>query len=359
MTVDPYEEYRRLMSPRPQWRVKSLLVVLAFLSVGVVWLNLAPPQIAPWWDCRVGKNSQNMEARVRLLSSCLRDGDLNDVQKAVAHFKRGNAYAVTGVVGRAIEDFNEAIRLYPDYGDAYYNRGRSYQELKKYKLAIKDFNAAIRVNPRDAAAFYNRGLIYIWTGKRARALADLDEAIRLKPDHDRALFVRGYLLDARGEHDQAIEDFTKAISLGPKTAKLYLYRARAHAKAENLDEAIRDANRAIKLSERPENTYSAANTRRFYDGFNLNNESYFRDLDERRSPQIYLLGKMALVGIYVKKLKAGDVPEIKKAQTFLKDVGYYKGPIDGVYRLAMLQGMIACVAAVNCTLRIDPVSGLN
>jgi tetratricopeptide (TPR) repeat protein len=36
----------------------------------------------------------------------------------------------------------EAIRLNPQYADAYYNRGNSYFNLKKYDLAIADAQQA-------------------------------------------------------------------------------------------------------------------------------------------------------------------------------------------------------------------------
>ena len=39
---------------------------------------------------------------------------------------RGIAYAKLGQYQRAIEDFNKAIRLKPDYADAYSNRGVAY-----------------------------------------------------------------------------------------------------------------------------------------------------------------------------------------------------------------------------------------
>ena len=47
----------------------------------------------------------------------------------------------------AIEDYSRAIRLRPDYADAYYGRANIYNELGDTEKAMADFNAAIRIKP--------------------------------------------------------------------------------------------------------------------------------------------------------------------------------------------------------------------
>ena len=42
----------------------------------------------------------------------------------------------------AIEDYDEAIRLNPQYADAYYNKGVAYYYLGQQKLADRDFAKA-------------------------------------------------------------------------------------------------------------------------------------------------------------------------------------------------------------------------
>ncbi|MEO1645390.1 MAG: tetratricopeptide repeat protein, partial [Chloroflexota bacterium] len=39
----------------------------------------------------------------------------------------------------AINDCNQAIKITPEYADAYYNRGVARRKLKDYKRAINDF----------------------------------------------------------------------------------------------------------------------------------------------------------------------------------------------------------------------------
>ena len=52
--------------------------------------------------------------------------------------------------GKAIADFDEAIRLKPDYALAYRNRGTTLVLNGKYEFASSDYEEAIRLNPNHA-----------------------------------------------------------------------------------------------------------------------------------------------------------------------------------------------------------------
>ena len=69
----------------------------------------------------------------------------------------GNTKYYLGDYKGAITDYTQAIRLNPDYADAYYNRGNAKSKLGQHFAAIADYDIAIRLNPDDAGAYYNRG----------------------------------------------------------------------------------------------------------------------------------------------------------------------------------------------------------
>ena len=52
-------------------------------------------------------------------------------------------------------EFSNAIRLNPQYADAYNSRGFVYYKKKDYNRAIADFEAALRINPNHASAKEN------------------------------------------------------------------------------------------------------------------------------------------------------------------------------------------------------------
>ena len=66
---------------------------------------------------------------------------------AIAYNNRGNAYAAKGDYDRAIQDFDQSIKLNPAYAKPFNNRGVAYLKKGEYDLAIKNLDEAIRLNP--------------------------------------------------------------------------------------------------------------------------------------------------------------------------------------------------------------------
>jgi regulator of sirC expression with transglutaminase-like and TPR domain len=60
-------------------------------------------------------------------SNCLKDAD--------AFIDRGVAYAKLKQFEKAIQDYNQAIELDPEYTYAFNNRGLAYADLKQFKKA--------------------------------------------------------------------------------------------------------------------------------------------------------------------------------------------------------------------------------
>jgi tetratricopeptide (TPR) repeat protein len=63
---------------------------------------------------------------------------------------------------KALEDFNKAIELQPDYPDCYYYRGLTQNKLENYNEAIENFLTALQLNSRFKGSI-NNGLGYSYT----------------------------------------------------------------------------------------------------------------------------------------------------------------------------------------------------
>ena len=155
----------------------------------------------------------------RTISACtwlLDSGRMSESSKPIAFNNRGLAYYNKGQHDRAIADFDEAIRLRPDYPLAYSNRGNAYDEKGQYDRAIQDYDEAIRQRPDFAEAYFNRA--YVRENKRQyeRAIADYSEAIRLNPDYADAYGNRGMVYLATGNRAAAIRDLRRQYDLGSR-----------------------------------------------------------------------------------------------------------------------------------------------
>ena len=91
---------------------------------------------------------------------------------------------------------------------AYNNRTTADVNMGEYQLAIDDYNKAITVKPDYADAYKNREFVYFKLGKQ-HSLEDYNEAIRLRPNDADVFNNRGVVYAKRGQYQRAIEDYTK------------------------------------------------------------------------------------------------------------------------------------------------------
>ncbi|MEH2089808.1 tetratricopeptide repeat protein [Nostoc sp.] len=105
---------------------------------------------------------------------------LDDQSKAFAYLSVGIDRYVNHKYEKAIEDFDDVIRLNPNIPEAYNKRGLAHKKLADYRSAIQDFTQAFQLSSFLAAGYiYNRGLIHIKIGNKQRAIADFQEAADL------------------------------------------------------------------------------------------------------------------------------------------------------------------------------------
>ncbi len=135
--------------------------------------------------------------------------------------KLGDAKFDLGKKEEAINDYSEAIRLKPDYVEAYYKRGDAKFDLGKKEEASDDYNKAIQLKPDYVEVYCKRGNLQLSLGKKQEAIDDYNKAIQLKPDYAEVYCKRGNLQLSLGKKQEAIDDYNKAIQLKPDYVEAY------------------------------------------------------------------------------------------------------------------------------------------
>ena len=168
----------------------------------------------------------------------------------VAYNNRGIAYGWKGEFDRAIEDFDKAIKLNPEYALAYNNRGVAYSDLDRDEEAIADYNKAIELDPTLAGAYNNRGLAYYSLEKYRKAESDYKKAIELDQNFDIAHANLGDSLFMTEDYDNAEEEYREAINLKGDIDSAHNGLGLVLSKRKAYKDAIAEFKKALKLNNR-------------------------------------------------------------------------------------------------------------
>lgn len=173
-----------------------------------------------------------------------------------AYINRGNAKDTLSDFEGAIKDYDTAIRLGADYAFLYASRAGAKSDLADHKGAIEDYNKAIQLKPEDAiltTIYINRGNAKSDLGNYKGAIGDYNNAIQLKPENIILAVAHVNRADAKsdlGDHKGAIEDCNTVLGLTQEDAILAeAYNVRGRAKSVQGDNinGIIDYDQAIRL----------------------------------------------------------------------------------------------------------------
>ena len=138
-----------------------------------------------------------------------------------------------GMYDRAVTNYADSVRLFPDDADAQFNLGHSLEKVNRNADAELHYQEAIRLRPDFVEAHFRLGLELGQSGDWAGAVVEFNEVIRIKPD-----FVEGHLdlgisLVQLHREPEALAQFEEARRLDPnnQVAPKYIEDLRARLPA--------------------------------------------------------------------------------------------------------------------------------
>jgi tetratricopeptide (TPR) repeat protein len=228
----------------------ALLPVIAALLAGHAEAQDRDQQ---WNWCRLvdergnPRPGSNPDMAIGACTTIIQSGKETTQGLAIAFISRGIAYKNNRQYDRAIQDYDQALRLDPNSAAAFNNRGNAYDDKGQHDRAIQDYDQALRLDPNRVFAFNNRGLAYKEKGQYDRAIQDFNQALRLDPSSAAAFRNRASAYRDKGQYDRAIQDFDQVVRLRPNDADVWNSRCWARALANRLPEALADCNQSLRL----------------------------------------------------------------------------------------------------------------
>jgi tetratricopeptide (TPR) repeat protein len=142
------------------------------------------------------------------------------------HFNAGDQYFDQGLYAKAIEEYQQAVKIKPDWALAHNNLGLAYAKAQQLESAIREYNEAIKLDPKIAEAYYNLASIY----------------------YDRRAF------------PQAILHYKKALEINPRLAEAHHNLGAAYYETKQYESAWKEALEAQKLGFDTKNLVEALNS---------------------------------------------------------------------------------------------------
>ncbi|STR45761.1 lipoprotein NlpI [Iodobacter fluviatilis] len=102
----------------------------------------------------------------------------------------------------------------PGVERVYHNRGLAFFKERQYISALNDFNKALEIWPQYSFVYNDRGAVYLEMQDYQKALEDFNRSILLKPDYFRPYLGRARVFELQAKPELARDDYIKACTLG-------------------------------------------------------------------------------------------------------------------------------------------------
>ncbi|MCU0547382.1 MAG: tetratricopeptide repeat protein [Oscillatoriaceae cyanobacterium Prado104] len=164
----------------------------------------------------------------RLLSQGKRDEAVESYEKAIAikpdwaeaYANIGSARSQQGNIDAAITYYQKALDLKPELAVLNFNLGNSFLQLYNYEAGINHYRKALEFNPEWPEVHANMGNALSMLGQLEEADISYQQALKFKPDWAEVYCRMGHI-KKQDKPLEAIEHFQRAIELNPKYSEAH------------------------------------------------------------------------------------------------------------------------------------------
>ena len=107
----------------------------------------------------------------------------NNIRKKLAYPWRftGAFFAFNKKYEKAINYYDKALKIYPEYYELLSNKGNCLSQLKRYNEALNCENKALKINPNYALAWNGKALALGRLGKYQESIECYEKYIEIAP----------------------------------------------------------------------------------------------------------------------------------------------------------------------------------
>jgi Flp pilus assembly protein TadD len=167
---------------------------------------------------------------------------------ADAHSNLGAALEKLGKKDEARTHFEEAMRLGPANTQTASHLGELFDEHGEVSAAVTRYTEMLRADPNNAITHFKLGRCMALLGRSADAQEHYAEALRLQPDFAEAHSELGVELGKSGKVSEALDHFRKAVALKADSEEFHKNLGIALARQHEFVEAATEFEAALRLN---------------------------------------------------------------------------------------------------------------
>jgi Flp pilus assembly protein TadD len=220
---------------------------LVYESEGTVWTDTLANNPKAW----VGRNNLGVvftqRGQIEKALEQFQEGLRINANYELTHYNLGLALVQSGQLTGAMDQFQKALEINPNYAEAHNDLGLALLQKGQLGEAMDQFQKALGINPNFAEAHNNLGLALLQRGQLDEATEQFRKALESKPDFAEAHQNLGVAFSQKGQLDEAINQFQKALEVNPNLFEAHQNLGAAFGQKGQLDSAITQFEEVLRL----------------------------------------------------------------------------------------------------------------
>ena len=164
-----------------------------------------------------------------------------------AHDCLADALTKLGRAQEAVEQWEQMLRIHPDYANTHYNLGMILVRLGRVEEGIGHYEQVLRSKPDDVETHYYLGNALMRLGRAGEAIKHYEQALRIKPDYAEAHNYLAFALIQQGKAQEALGHWEEALRIKPDYAEAHNNLAIALIQQGKAQEAIGHWEEALRI----------------------------------------------------------------------------------------------------------------
>ncbi len=195
-----------------KWRLLTPLLNDKVLAVRTE----AAMALVPLWP---SLSEQQQQRLTPALNEYIAIQDFNN-DRGFAHTNKGNIYSYQGRIQKAINAYQQSIKVEPYFSRAYINMADLYRQQQQNDNAIQTLKKGTVANPENSAIEYSLGLAYIRNKQTQNAIQHFERATILAPNNANYFYIFGLSLETESPA-KAYQSLYSAFKLSNNPQHLY------------------------------------------------------------------------------------------------------------------------------------------